>query len=127
LHLATYLHAVNLFTHDLVIMIYAYLHKKGISWTCPEWHNYIAWPLFNLVGYSAVTEGCGPQALQFLILFSKNEYVTKLNPEGLMELTEWEIIEDILHYDCIIPEILKIKFSSYMTIWDIMLLYKQIQ
>ena len=29
-----------------------------------------------------------------------------------MGLTEWEILEDILHYDCIMLEILKIEFSS---------------
>ena len=44
----------------------------------------------------------------------KNEYVTKLNLEGLMGLTEWEILEDTIYYDRIKPEILKIKFSSYM-------------
>ena len=49
----------------------------------------------------------------FLILLSKNEYLTKLNSKGLMGLTAWEILEDILYYDdCIMLEILEIEFSS---------------
>ena len=31
LHLATCLHVVNLYAHDLVIIIYVYLHEEGIS------------------------------------------------------------------------------------------------
>ena len=42
----------------------------------------------------------------------KNEYVAIIKFEGLMRLTEWEILEDILYYDCIMLEILKIEFSS---------------
>jgi hypothetical protein len=49
--------------------------------------------------------------------------MTKLNPEGLIGLAEWEILDDILHYDCI----KQIEFSSYMTIRDIVLLYEKIQ
>jgi hypothetical protein len=30
--------------------------------------------------------------------------------KDLMGLIEWEILEDILYYDCIMPEILKIEF-----------------
>ena len=47
MHLTTYLHVVNAYAHDLVIMIYAYLHEEEISWTCPEWQNDIAWSLLN--------------------------------------------------------------------------------
>ena len=48
-----------------------------------------------------------------MVLLSKNEYVTKLNPKGLMGLTTWEILEDTLYYDdCIMLEILEIEFSS---------------
>ena len=42
----------------------------------------------------------------------KNEYVAIINFKGLIGLTEWEILQDILYYDCIMLEILKIKFSS---------------
>ena len=42
----------------------------------------------------------------------KNEYVAIINFEGLMGLTEWENLEDILYYDCIMLEILKIEFLS---------------
>ena len=39
--------------------------------------------------------------------------MTKLNTKGLMGLTAWEILEDILYYDdCIMLEILEIEFSS---------------
>ena len=41
-----------------------------------------------------------------------NEYVAIINFKGLIGLTEWEILEDILYYDCIMLEILKIEFSN---------------
>jgi hypothetical protein len=41
------------------------------------------------------------------------EYVTKLNPKGLTGIITWEILEDIQYYDdCIMLEILEMKFSS---------------
>ena len=46
--------------------------------------------------------------------------MTKLNTKGLMGLTAWEILEDILYYDdCIMLEILKIKFFSLYYHMDI--------
>ena len=42
----------------------------------------------------------------------KNEYVAIINFKGLIGLTEWEILEDILYYDCKMLEILKIEFSN---------------